>query len=243
MTLLCLACLLAALGSGFGAGTAAAAVCASHATQQAAQDAKDTFDADGDGIYCETLPCPCSPEWNAQHGGGNSDAPNVKSKKTYVYSGRVTRVVDGDTLHVKVKKKTKKVRVLGIDTPELGVPPVAPECGAAEAKSAAFKWAFRKPLDTDRDGLFDRGREGREVRLRTDNTQTKTDKYGRLLAYVSRGANDFGKSQIALGWAELFVYLDNPFKRVESYRLKLDQARADSRGAWSLCGGNFHLSR
>lgn len=39
---------------------AEAATCADHANQAAAQAAADTRDADGDGIYCESLPCPCS---------------------------------------------------------------------------------------------------------------------------------------------------------------------------------------
>jgi hypothetical protein len=38
----------------------AAASCADYPNQAAAQRAADTRDADGDGIYCESLPCPCS---------------------------------------------------------------------------------------------------------------------------------------------------------------------------------------
>ena len=38
----------------------AAATCADYPNQAAAQRAADTRDADGDGIYCESLPCPCS---------------------------------------------------------------------------------------------------------------------------------------------------------------------------------------
>jgi len=37
----------------------ASAVCSDHPNQAAAQRAADTVDADGDGIYCESLPCPC----------------------------------------------------------------------------------------------------------------------------------------------------------------------------------------
>jgi hypothetical protein len=38
----------------------AAAVCADYPNQAAAQRAADTRDSDGDGIYCEALPCPCA---------------------------------------------------------------------------------------------------------------------------------------------------------------------------------------
>ena len=37
----------------------AGATCADYDDQAAAQRAADTRDADGDGVYCESLPCPC----------------------------------------------------------------------------------------------------------------------------------------------------------------------------------------
>jgi hypothetical protein len=40
-------------------GSASAATCSDYATQAEAQRAADTRDGDGDGIYCESLPCPC----------------------------------------------------------------------------------------------------------------------------------------------------------------------------------------
>lgn len=46
---------------------AEAATCADFPNQAAAQQAANTRDADHDGIYCEDLPCPCSPAWYAQH--------------------------------------------------------------------------------------------------------------------------------------------------------------------------------
>jgi hypothetical protein len=48
---------------------ASAATCSDYANQAAAQRAHDTRDADGDGIYCESLPCPCL------RGGGGGGAP------------------------------------------------------------------------------------------------------------------------------------------------------------------------
>jgi hypothetical protein len=37
-----------------------AATCSQYSNQADAQRAKDTRDADGDGVYCESLPCPCA---------------------------------------------------------------------------------------------------------------------------------------------------------------------------------------
>jgi hypothetical protein len=51
----------------------AAATCSDHPNQAAAQRAADTRDPDGDGIYCESLPCPCSSA--AGGGGGTPPSP------------------------------------------------------------------------------------------------------------------------------------------------------------------------
>ena len=37
-----------------------AATCSDYSNQAEAQRAADTRDADGDGVYCESLPCPCA---------------------------------------------------------------------------------------------------------------------------------------------------------------------------------------
>jgi len=47
---------------------AVAATCADYTTQAEAQRAGDTRDSDGDGILCESLPCPC-------FGAGNNSPP------------------------------------------------------------------------------------------------------------------------------------------------------------------------
>ena len=54
-----LAVLCALVCVGAGASSAHAAVCADFSNQAAAQKAHNTRDADGDGIFCEALPCPC----------------------------------------------------------------------------------------------------------------------------------------------------------------------------------------
>ena len=51
----------------------AAATCADYANQAEAQRAADTRDPDGDGIYCESLPCPCLPP--DPRAGGTPAAP------------------------------------------------------------------------------------------------------------------------------------------------------------------------
>ena len=78
ITLLLVVGLLALAGARGDA--ARAATCADYPNQAAAQHAHDTRDADGDGIYCESLPCPCSTARNGSGPGG--DEPSSGSDGT-----------------------------------------------------------------------------------------------------------------------------------------------------------------
>jgi len=89
--------------------------------------------------------------------------PIAGEDKQEVYS--VSRVIDGDTIEVDIKGDTKRVRYIGIDTPEVGGEGKLAECFASEATI--------------------RNRElvqGKLVFLIKDVSDT--DDYGRLLRYV-----------------------------------------------------------
>jgi Deoxyribonuclease NucA/NucB len=67
----------------------AAATCSNYTNQKAAQDAADTRDGDGDGIYCEDLPCPCSTE----AGGGDDEQDGGRSPESCTKPRRIQRLV------------------------------------------------------------------------------------------------------------------------------------------------------
>lgn len=67
----------------------AAAVCADYPNQKAAQEAADTVDGDGDGIYCEDLPCPCS----TKAGGGDDNGGGGSGTQSCTKPRRVQRLV------------------------------------------------------------------------------------------------------------------------------------------------------
>src|SRR3954453_14976089 len=117
-------------------GSASAAVCADYSNQAEAQRAADTIDAAGDGIYCESLPCPClkpgvspprspSPSPPPQPRPTPKPKPKPKPKaqprrpvRVY-HDARITSVLDGDTIRVKLANGVfTTVRLLGIDSPE-----------------------------------------------------------------------------------------------------------------------------
>ena len=146
-------------------------------------------------------------------------------KAGIVKTGRLVRVVDGDTVRVRIDGHEQVVRLIGIDTPESVRPGVAIECGAKAASAALKRLA----------------RPGARVRVVSDPTQATVDRYGRRLGYVTLvdGPN-LQLSQLRAGWADVFVYAHTPFVRVDAFRKAAHHAQDAARGVWRLCGGSFH---
>ena len=225
-----------------------AAVCADYSNQADAQRAKDTRDADGDGIYCEALPCPClRPGEGGGGGNGGSDKPKPrpepkpKVKPVTRLSGRIVDVVDGDTIKLRANGKTYTTRLIGIDTPETKKPGTGIECGGREATSNMLRLSFTAPRDIDGDGLYDkRGGRGRSAMLLGDSTQDRRDVYGRSLGYVTTSAGrNLAVEQLAAGWSDVYVF-DKRFAEYSRFRSVRNRAKDKGRGVWTRCRGDFH---
>jgi micrococcal nuclease len=128
---------------------------------------------------------------------------------------RVERVVDGDTILVRMDGRRERVRYIGIDTPESVKPGTRVQCFG---KAAAV--ANRRLV------------EGREVRLEYD--AEARDRYGRLLAYVYRGELLVNAELIRQGYAKPLEIEPNVAHAAELRRLALSARRAH-RGLWSRC--------
>jgi endonuclease YncB( thermonuclease family) len=172
------------------------------------------LDDDGDGVACESNPCPCI--------GRGSTAPqqlaNTQTQTQQVYreTGNVVRVTDGDTLRVRLRSGAHvSVRMLGIDTPERG------RCGADAATANLRRLAP----------------EGSTVHLVSDRTQAAKDRYGRLLRYVKRegGFADLSYRQAWSGFTRPYVYGGKPVARHSTYVRAIRDARTHQRGAWNDC--------
>ncbi len=174
------------------------------------------LDYEGDGVACETLPCPCYRGTSAPQ-----QQTAAQPDRTRSWTGRVVRVVDGDTVKVRLDAgRTVTVRMIGIDTPEVHG---STECGGARAS----RW-LKKQLPTRT-----------RVRLLADPSQADEDRYGRVLRYVERrrDGRDMNRAQVFTGNATVYVYARTPFRRVGSYRTAQRQAKAARRGIWRSCRG------
>lgn len=93
-------------------------------------------------------------------------------------SATVERIIDGDTLDASIKRETVRIRLLNIDTPEIGRDGNPNECFAEEAKQR----------------LEELVPPGTKIHLEYD--QERLDKYGRTLAGVFRD-DQFVNEQLA----------------------------------------------
>lgn len=228
-------------------GAAQAAVCADYSKQADAQKAADTRDADGDGIYCEALPCPCLKP--GQTGSTRKPKPTARRNAPLTGRAQITRVVGTTILEVRIARvgrsrglrSQERVRLIGVDAPNVG------ECGGAEARARLLQLAFGNAArDTDGDGLVDEEplyplRSGAIVDLRTDVKLSKRDGSGRLLAYLSGGHTgiELAERQTRTGWATL-RYSSRVPRRFQRLASAEASARSRGAGAWVLCHGDFH---
>lgn len=123
----------------------------------------------------------------------------------------VVSVTDGDTIRVRVSGVTERVRVIGIDTPELRTD----ECYAQQAASRMQALV-----------------QGTRVGLTRDPTQADRDRHGRLLRHVAlRDGRQVAELLIADGFGKEFTY-DEPYAGQASYRAAERTARDARKGIW-----------
>ena len=134
------------------------------------------------------------------------------------HRARVRSVVDGDTVRVDIGRRVTTVRLLGIDTPEVG---------DRHDSSAGPQPFAREAADFTRRAL-----QGQRVRLEYDPVQ-RVDKYGRTLAYVFLDDGTFlNRELLRSGLAHLYAH--SAFRYRKQFRADEDEARRQRRGLWSL---------
>ena len=131
---------------------------------------------------------------------------------------RVVRVVDGDTIRVRLGDRIERVRYIGVDTPESVKPGTPVQCYAKRAAAANAALVA-----------------GRSVRLVGD--VERRDRYGRLLAYVYREPDGaFVNAQLVRdGYARTLTIAPNVAHAHQLAELA-QTARRSGRGLWRACG-------
>lgn len=133
----------------------------------------------------------------------------------------VVKVIDGDTIVVRIDGKDETVRLVGIDTPETVDPRKPVECFGKEASSRAKELLG-----------------GKKVRLGVDATQGERGKYGRLLRYVFLEDGTFlNLLMIREGYAHEYTY-QTPYQYQTKFKQAQQEARENGRGLWAkdACG-------
>jgi micrococcal nuclease len=155
----------------------------------------------------------------------NLDIPTETSNSVGVYYN-ITKVTDGDTIHVQIGDTDETVRLLGINTPETVDPRRPVQCFGKEASNRMKELA-----------------NGQIVRLEYDDSQSTRDTYGRLLAYVYlEDGQMLNRKMVAEGYAYEYTYM-TPYKYRTEFRELQNFARTSGRGLWAkdTCNGSKEL--
>lgn len=140
---------------------------------------------------------------------------NTTKNSTPVEQGRVVAVIDGDTIDVEIQNTIKRVRYIGIDTPEMYQDNGQVECFAKEASIKNEVLVL-----------------GKIVRLEKDTSEI--DRYGRLLRYVYVGENLINTQLVAEGYAYAVTFPPD-IAKAEEFKVAEVAARSSGVGLWSLC--------
>jgi endonuclease YncB( thermonuclease family) len=150
---------------------------------------------------------------------------NPKIYKMYEEKFRVTKVVDGDTAHIRkilsdssLENFTYKVRIMAANTLEKTSSDVREKCFANMATDFTNKNLMN-----------------RNVYLYGDKTQPKLDQYGRTLAYVLEENSNIFYNEVLMESGLAKTYKASPpateWKKYENIRLEMEK---QGKGIWDL---------
>lgn len=147
----------------------------------------------------------------------------VTTKPIDAQAVQVIRVVDGDTVDVRIDGQSVRLRLIGIDTPESVDPRKPVQCYGIEASN------YTKSLLLNQ-----------TVYLERDATQGEYDIYGRLLVYIwIDNTTLFNQRIIADGYAFEYTYR-TPYRYQSMFKAAQQTARSTTAGLWSptTCNGD-----
>lgn len=150
-------------------------------------------------------------------GSTSQTAANNDWEKYHQKNFTVVKVVDGDTIDIDLpdgKYKTTRIRLLGIDTPEMAKSPTGEMYYGPEASQ------FTKEMVL-----------GKNVTVLMDENSKTRDKYDRLLCYIKLPNSRILNEELV---SQGFAYADTRFEHsdYEKYIGLEDTARKEKKGMW-----------
>ena len=143
---------------------------------------------------------------------------------TGTQAAQVVSVHDGDTITVRVDGRSEKIRLVGIDSPELN------------DERPEYRRAAYKARDYARSQLA-----GGKVTLESEPRQNDRDRYGRLLRYVIlEDGTNFDESIVRKGYAHVFDKFQ--FARKERFKAAETAAKREGLGIWALPPGPWRMT-
>jgi len=128
----------------------------------------------------------------------------------------VAKLVDGDTIDVLIDGQKARIRLIGLDTPEVVDPRKRVQCFGREASKRITQLV-----------------SGKKVRLERDPTQADRDKYGRLLRYVFLpDGTDVAQQMIRERYGHEYTY-HLPYKYQKQFKEAERHARDHALGLWA----------
>ena len=148
---------------------------------------------------------------------GFKPASEISQPQATSFGVLVTKVIDGDTFEI---EDGKRVRILGVDTPETKDPRKPVQCFGKEASNKTKELL-----------------EGKRVILEKDITDQ--DKYGRLLRFVYLPLEDgtmlFANDYLIREGYAMVLTIPPDVKFAEQFLKAQKQARMEKRGLWQKC--------
>lgn len=144
--------------------------------------------------------------------GRSIDPTQVSLTEPAKSTEKVSRVIDGDTFEI---QGGIKVRLIGVDTPEMKNKNKNIDCFAAEAKKKAEDLLTNKEVVLEKD-------------------VSETDKYGRLLRYVYVGDEMVNDTLVREGYAKIATFPPD-VKNAPIFLASEKIARENKVGLWQAC--------
>ncbi|AOV95052.1 hypothetical protein AQV86_03965 [Nanohaloarchaea archaeon SG9] len=151
----------------------------------------------------------------------NTASPATETKT------KVTDVIDGDTVEINLNGTVEKVRLLGVDTPEVHVkvkPGKYRDIPDTErTRKCLRKWG-EKASQYAKNKL-----SGKNVEFKTDPLSDTRGNYGRILGYVKTNDTNFNHRLVEKGLAQVY---ESDFSQLERFQKAEKEAQEQLKGLW-----------